>query len=104
MKKFILSCLVVSAFFTVVVFSLNESGNVMTKGASVLFDDPAIYEYANKNFSVSAMGVNEDEKVISVQITDSRYKEEVEEYFGKHIKKTDLSNYAIEVQIENEKF
>ncbi|WP_332651427.1 hypothetical protein [Lysinibacillus sp. 54212] len=97
------SCLIVSAFILVMIFSINHSAN-SSKGASVLFDDPTIFEYANKNYSVSAMGVSKDEKVLSIQISDSRQKENVRKYFEKHIQKAGMSNYAIEVQIEDDNY
>lgn len=95
------SCLIVSAFILVMIFSINHSAN-SSKGSSLLFDDPTIFEYASKNYTVSSMGVSQDEKVLSIQISDIRYKEKVLNYFEKHIQRAGMSNYAIDVLIEED--
>lgn len=96
LKKVIIGlCIVVSGFILFIVqneFEENETANGLDKMFS-----GQIFEDAQEEFTVQAMGLSPEEKVITVRIEKTQYKEQAEEYFRDILDSHDMKSYELEV-------
>ena len=56
-----------------------------------------IFDDAQEKFTVHAMGLSPEEKVFTVRIERTQYKEQAEEYFRDILDSRDMKSYGLEV-------
>ncbi|UDK98241.1 hypothetical protein EYB33_19065 [Lysinibacillus sphaericus] len=101
MKKLIIVlCIVVTIGFIFFIgqdeFREKETANSIDEIFSgQIFDD------AKEKLTVHAMGLSPEEKVLTVRIEKTQYKDQAEEYFRDSLDSRDMESYELEVFVDD---
>ncbi len=102
MKNLIIGlCLVITTGFLLFIVQGDEFrekeavNNINELFSGQIFDD------AQEKFTVHAMGLSPEEKVLTVRIEKTQYKELTEEYFRDILDSRDMENYELEVFVDD---
>jgi len=96
MKKVIIGlCIVVTGFILFIAQDEFE-GNDTANGIDKMFSGQ-IFDVAQEKFTVHAMGLSPEEKVLTVRIGKTQYKEQTRKYFRDILDSHGMESYELEV-------
>ncbi len=97
MKKVIIGlCIVVTTGLLLFIVQDEFIGNENANSIDEMFSGQ-IFDDAQEKFTVHAMGLSPEEKVFTVRIEKTQYKEQAEEYFRDILDSRDMKSYELEV-------
>lgn len=101
MKKVIIGlCIVVTTGFILFIVQDEFRGNETVNGIDEIFSGQ-IFDDAQEKLTVHAMGLGPEEKVMTVRIEKTQYKEQAEEYFRDILDSHDMESYELEVFVDD---
>ncbi len=102
MKKIILGLCIVTTGLILIIVQSSYKENETANGVEKIFsEDYHTFDYAQNKFTVHAMGVSPEEKVMTVKIEKQQYKEKAEEYFRNLLDSNAMENFELEVFVED---
>ena len=97
MKKVIIGlCIVVTTGLILFIVQDKFIGNENANSIDEIFSGQ-IFDDAQEKFTVHAMGLGPEEKVFTVRIEKTQYKEQAEKYFRDILDSHDMKSYELEV-------
>lgn len=97
MKKVIIGlCIVVTTGLILFIVQYEFIGNENANSIDEMFSGQ-IFDDAKEKFTVHAIGLSPEEKIFTVRIEKTQYKEQAEEYFRDILDSRDMKSYELEV-------
>lgn len=96
LKKFIIGLCIVVTGFILFIAQDEFKGKDTANSIEEMFSGK-IFEVAQEKFTVHSMGLSPEEKVLTVRIGKTHYKEQTEEYFRDILDSLGMESYEIEV-------
>ncbi|QEY19998.1 hypothetical protein D0S48_04415 [Psychrobacillus sp. AK 1817] len=97
LKKVIIGlCIVITTGLILFIVQDEFIGNENANSIDEMFSGQ-IFDDAQEKFTVHAMGLSPEEKVFTVRIERTQYKEQAEEYFRDILDSRDMKSYELEV-------